>query len=67
MARNAHHRYFLDLKVKSTTKAELIEELEDLIYHVKKPNTFGVYFHGDSGTCFVNGELRTPDPHKTHS
>jgi hypothetical protein len=65
MPRNVHHRYFLDLKIKSTNKAELIEELETLLEHVKKPNTFGMAFFGDSGTCFVDGDLTTPVPHNT--
>jgi len=57
---NPHYRYFLELNVKSTTKAELVKELETLIEYVKEPNAFGASFGGDSGTCYSEGNFKAP-------
>jgi hypothetical protein len=58
MSKTPNYRYNVKVKIKSTNKKEVIEELEALIMLIKLPDTVSCGFGGDSGTCFADGEIK---------
>jgi hypothetical protein len=55
--KSPRYRYTLDVKIKSTNKKELMQELNYILFLAETDS--GASFGGDSGTCYVDGTLKT--------